>query len=78
LELIGSPSIKHSRKFCSVDGSLFGVASSPIVLHYMAAIIVAMMACTLILSMMIPGHQEGPRPDMIIGGIPFTMNQISD
>jgi hypothetical protein len=45
----------------------------------MAAIIVAMMAYTLILSMMLPaGDQARPRPNMIIEGIPFTMGQISD
>jgi hypothetical protein len=45
----------------------------------MAAIIVAMMAYTLILSMMLPaGRQAGPRPDMLIGGIPCTMDQIGN
>ena len=51
----------------------------PLYIQYMAAIIVAMMAYTLILSMMPPsGHQSQPRPEMIVGDIPFTMDQIAE
>ncbi len=51
----------------------------PLYIQYMAAIIIAMIAYALIVSMMLPaGYQAQPRPDMIIGSIPFTMDQISD
>ena len=51
----------------------------PLFIQFMAALIVAMMAYTLIVSMMLPaGYHARPRPEMIIGGIPFNMNQISD
>ena len=58
---------------------LYWESHVPLFIQFMAALIVAMMAYTLILSMMLPaGYHARPRPEMIIGGIPFNMNQISD
>jgi hypothetical protein len=60
---------------------LYWESHVPLYIQYMAAIIIAMIAYALIVSMMLPaGYQAHwqPRPDMITGSIPFTMDQISD
>ena len=49
----------------------------PLSIQYMAVIIVALMAYTLVFIMMLSGGDRGrSNPEMNVGGIPFTMDQI--